>query len=79
MTESDSLVDIAYVAFDDFLEVAREMQDELEQIRRQSSQPAQDVEAYNRFVRSKYKPTADKNLNFFDEYPYWSVWILQKT
>jgi ubiquinone/menaquinone biosynthesis C-methylase UbiE len=38
-----------------------------------------DVEAYNRFVRSKYKPTEDKNLNFFDEYPYWSVWILQKT
>lgn len=38
-----------------------------------------DVEAYNRFVRSKYKPTADKENNFFSEYPYWSVWILQKT
>lgn len=38
-----------------------------------------DVEAYNRFVRSKYKPTADKENNFFTEYPYWSVWILQKT
>ena len=38
-----------------------------------------DVEAYNKFVRSKYKPTADKDTNFFNEYPYWSVWILQKT
>ena len=38
-----------------------------------------DVEAYNKFVRSKYKPTADKDTNFFTEYPYWSVWILQKT
>ena len=37
-----------------------------------------DVEAYNKFVRSKYKPTADKDTNFFNEYPYWSVWILQK-
>lgn len=38
-----------------------------------------DVEAYNKFVRSNYKPTADKDTNFFNEYPYWSVWILQKT
>ena len=38
-----------------------------------------DVEAYNKFVRSKYKPTSDKDTNFFIEYPYWSVWILQKT
>ena len=38
-----------------------------------------DVEAYNKFVRSKYKLTADKDTNFFNEYPYWSVWILQKT
>jgi len=38
-----------------------------------------DVEAYNKFVRSKYKPTADKDENFFNAYPYWSVWILQKT
>ena len=38
-----------------------------------------DVEAYNRFVRSKYKPTEEQKNNFFDEYPYWSVWILQKT
>ena len=38
-----------------------------------------DREAYDRFVRSKYKPTADKDNNFFTEYPYWSVWILQKT
>lgn len=38
-----------------------------------------DVEAYNKFVRSRYKPTADKDTNFFNEYPYWSVWILQKT
>jgi len=38
-----------------------------------------DVEAYNRFVRSKYKPTEEQELNFFDEYPYWSVWILQKS
>jgi len=37
------------------------------------------VEAYNRFVRSKYKPTEEQKNNFFDEYPYWSVWILQKT
>jgi hypothetical protein len=36
-------------------------------------------EAYDRFVRSKYKPTVDKDNNFFTEYPYWSVWILQKT
>ncbi|MEI8286882.1 MAG: class I SAM-dependent methyltransferase, partial [Actinomycetes bacterium] len=38
-----------------------------------------DVEAYNKFVRSKYKPTEDKDENFFNAYPYWSVWILQKT
>ena len=38
-----------------------------------------DVEAYNKFVRSKYKPTSDKDTNFFIEYPHWSVWILQKT
>jgi ubiquinone/menaquinone biosynthesis C-methylase UbiE len=38
-----------------------------------------DVEAYNRFVRSEYKPTEEQKNNFFDEYPYWSVWILQKT
>jgi ubiquinone/menaquinone biosynthesis C-methylase UbiE len=38
-----------------------------------------DVEAYNKFVRSKYKPTEDKDDNFFNAYPYWSVWILQKT
>ena len=38
-----------------------------------------DVEAYNKFVRSNYKPTVDKDTNFFNEYPYWSVWILQKT
>ena len=38
-----------------------------------------DVEAYNRFVRSEYKPTKDIENNFFYEYPYWSVWILQKT
>ena len=37
-----------------------------------------DVESYNRFVRSKYKPTAEKDENFFNAYPYWSVWILQK-
>jgi SAM-dependent methyltransferase len=38
-----------------------------------------DVESYNRFVRSKYKPTAEFEENFFNAYPYWSVWILQKT
>jgi ubiquinone/menaquinone biosynthesis C-methylase UbiE len=37
-----------------------------------------DVECYNRFVRSEYKPTAEHPENFFDAYPYWSVWILQK-
>jgi ubiquinone/menaquinone biosynthesis C-methylase UbiE len=38
-----------------------------------------DREAYDRFVKSSYKPTADKDENFFNAYPYWSVWILQKT
>ena len=51
MTDSDSLVDIVYVAFDDFLTVAQEMQDELEQIQHQRSQPVQDVEAYNRAMK----------------------------
>ena len=51
MTEPDSLVDIVYVAFDDFLTVTQEMQDELEQLQRQPTQAAQDVEAYNRAMR----------------------------
>lgn len=51
MTDSDSLVDIVYVAFDDFLTVTQEMQDELEQIQHQRSQTTQDVEAYNRAMR----------------------------
>ncbi len=38
-----------------------------------------DREAYDRFVRAKYKPTEGKDENFFNAYPYWSVWILQKT
>lgn len=37
-----------------------------------------DVECYNRFVRSQYKPTEEKPENFFEAYPYWSVWILRK-
>jgi ubiquinone/menaquinone biosynthesis C-methylase UbiE len=37
-----------------------------------------DVESYNRFVRSECRPTEKKEENFFNAYPYWSVWILQK-
>jgi len=37
-----------------------------------------DVESYNRFVRSEYRPTEEQPENFFNAYPYWSVWILQK-
>ena len=37
-----------------------------------------DREAYDRFVRSLYKPTQNKPENFFNAYPYWSTWILIK-
>ena len=37
-----------------------------------------DREAYDRFVRSLYKPTQDNPENFFNAYPYWSTWILIK-
>jgi len=37
-----------------------------------------DVEGYNNFVRSEYRPTEGENSNFFQAYPYWSVFTLIK-
>lgn len=37
-----------------------------------------DVEAYNRFVRSKRGPTEGDPRSFFEMYPYWSAWTLIK-
>jgi SAM-dependent methyltransferase len=37
-----------------------------------------DVEGYNNFVRSKHKPTEGENSNFFQAYPYWTVFTLIK-
>lgn len=37
-----------------------------------------DVEGYNNFVRSEHKPTEGQDLNFFQAYPYWSVFTLIK-
>jgi ubiquinone/menaquinone biosynthesis C-methylase UbiE len=35
-----------------------------------------DVEAYDRFVRSKRGPTDGDPRSFFETYPYWSTWTL---
>jgi hypothetical protein len=37
-----------------------------------------DVQRYNDFVRSEHKPTAEVDANFFEAYPYWSVFTLTK-
>lgn len=37
-----------------------------------------DTEAYNSYVNSCYKPTEGKQDNFYQSYPYWSVWTLIK-
>jgi len=36
-----------------------------------------DVEQYNNFVRSEFKPE-EGDKNFYQHYPYWSVWTLTK-
>ena len=35
-----------------------------------------DIEAYNRFARSRRGPTKRDRRSFFDTYPYWSAWTL---
>lgn len=37
-----------------------------------------DVQRYNDFVRSEYRPTEEVDANFFEAYPYWSVFTLIK-
>jgi ubiquinone/menaquinone biosynthesis C-methylase UbiE len=37
-----------------------------------------DVQRYNDFVRSEYRPTEGENSNFYQAYPYWSVFTLIK-
>jgi ubiquinone/menaquinone biosynthesis C-methylase UbiE len=37
-----------------------------------------DIEGYNRLVRSQQGPTEGDPRSFFEQYPYWSLWILQK-
>jgi ubiquinone/menaquinone biosynthesis C-methylase UbiE len=37
-----------------------------------------DVQRYNDFVRSEYRPTEEIERNFFETYPYWSVFTLTK-
>ena len=37
-----------------------------------------DIEAYNRFARSRRGPTAGDQRSFFEVYPYWSAWTLIK-
>lgn len=37
-----------------------------------------DVQRYNDFVRSEYRPTEGVDANFFQSYPYWSVFTLIK-
>jgi ubiquinone/menaquinone biosynthesis C-methylase UbiE len=37
-----------------------------------------DVQRYNDFVRSEYRPTKEVETNFFEAYPYWSVFTLIK-
>jgi ubiquinone/menaquinone biosynthesis C-methylase UbiE len=35
-----------------------------------------DIEAYNRFARSRRRPTEADPRSFFETYPYWSAWTL---
>jgi ubiquinone/menaquinone biosynthesis C-methylase UbiE len=37
-----------------------------------------DIEAFNRFARSRRGPTAGDPRSFFEIYPYWSAWTLMK-
>ena len=37
-----------------------------------------DVEAYDRYARSKYGPTQGLDSSFFQHYPSWSTWTLIK-
>jgi 2-polyprenyl-3-methyl-5-hydroxy-6-metoxy-1,4-benzoquinol methylase len=37
-----------------------------------------DIQGYNDFVRSEYGPTQGNSSNFFEHYPYWSVFTLIK-
>ncbi len=37
-----------------------------------------DVEAYDRYARSKHGPTVGVDLSFFQHYPSWSAWTLIK-
>jgi ubiquinone/menaquinone biosynthesis C-methylase UbiE len=37
-----------------------------------------DIEAFNRFARSRRGPTAGDPRSFFEIYPYWSAWTLIK-
>ena len=37
-----------------------------------------DVESYDRYARSKYGPTREVDMSFFQQYPNWSAWTLIK-